>query len=558
MSDRGGAIKPLVHALQAVFGTMLILGCASSGDLKPEIKPVFMMQHGGNQADGYYQLGRYYQSNGRSKNAEAAYRKALALDDRLAEAHSALGAMYALNRSFALAMVELNAAVALDPAAPHFRNNLGYAYYLQGKAAEAIANFEIAAVLDPANPRTWNNLGLAQAQLGKTDRAEEAYARATALASAGALPARTVSSAPAQQPVKGLAASAANGPEAGSGTAAAETTAMEPTRVVETTVLAPIPVDDRATLAPWRRCRGGRPRKRTTRTPLRRRLCDPNRLPLSSRCSPWSRRRFRSCAGSNLPSCRRLRTSRRHWPIRLPHRPRYRCASRSPPCDDAGSGRGARTRGRAAAAYSWQMLAAADLVLVPSLRVESDPPLTMITPIARLAESADAPARERSSGTLVYEIPVVAQVVTIAPYVVELKWSGSAVIVRPVAQGDLLEPDTHGLEVSNGNGVAGMARRIDGLLQGVGLPKSRLTNQKPFTQRFTEIHYRGGYEAAAGALSARFPSRPALVRDNRLRADIDVRLVLGKDLPTAVALVEPARERDRWAGTASNFGASDR
>ena len=187
MSDRGDAMKPLVHALQAVFGTMLILGCASSGDLKPEIKPVFMMQHGGNQADGYYQLGRYYQSNGRSKDAEAAYRKALALDDRLAEAHSALGAMYALNRSFVQAMVELNAAVALDPSAPHFRNNLGYAYYLQGKAAEAIANFEIAAALDPANPRTWNNLGLALAQLGKTDRAEEAYARATALASAGAV-----------------------------------------------------------------------------------------------------------------------------------------------------------------------------------------------------------------------------------------------------------------------------------------------------------------------------------------------------------------------------------
>ena len=121
--------------------------------------------------------------------------------------------------------------------------------------------------------------------------------------------------------------------------------------------------------------------------------------------------------------------------------------------------------------------------------------------------------------------------------------------------GDLREPDTHGLEVSNGNGVTGMARRIDGLLQAVGLPKSRLTNQKPFTQRTTEIRYRGGHEAAAAALSARFPSRPALVRDDRLRADIDVRLVLGKDLPAAVALVDPARERDRWAGAGSNIGS---
>jgi hypothetical protein len=78
-----------------------------------------------------------------------------------------------------------------------------------------------------------------------------------------------------------------------------------------------------------------------------------------------------------------------------------------------------------------------------------------------------------------------------------------------------------------------------------------LTNQKPFTQRSTEIQYRNGHEAAAASLSARLPNRPPIVRNDRLRPDIDVRLVLGKDLPPGVALVDPAADSARWAGAAA-------
>ena len=480
-------MKPLVHALQAIFGTILILGCASTGDMKPEIKPVFAMKHGGAQAEGYFQLARYYQSNGRTKDAEAAYRKALALDDRLAEAHSALGAIYALNRSFAQAMAELNAAVSLDPSAPHFRNNLGYAYYLQGKSAEAIANFEAAAALDPANPRTWNNLGLALAQLGKGEQAERAYARAIALAPAGSMPTQSTQST-------------------------VEVITLVPESLVALEQLRPVAASQVPIL------RLLEPVELRASTELVTALANPvTASPMESLLEPTS-----------APSA----------PLKVVSAFE---ASIEP-----------------LQSVNWQMLASVESVPMPSLRIDDAPSLfTLFTPIEKSDEQAGGWPREPASGTRVFEVPATAQVVSVAPHALELQWSGAAVIARPASASanDLPMTVRCGVEVSNGNGVTGMARKVDGLLQAVGLPRSRLTNQKPFTQRSTEIQYRDGHEVAAASLSARLPNRPAIVRDDRLRADIDVRLVLGKDLPANIALVDPAGGRDRWAGAVPTIGA---
>ena len=539
-------MKPLVHALQAIFGTMLILGCASPGDMKPEIKPVFAMQHGGAQAEGYFQLARHYQSNGRTKDAEAAYRKALALDDRLAEAHSALGAIYALNRSFAQAMAELNAAVSLDPSAPHFRNNLGYAYYLQGKSAEAVANFEAAAALDPANARTWNNLGLALTQLGRGEQAERAFARATALASAASAPATV----PSQVPAPMLAGAEAKGAVA----AAALTETREQTRIVKGDVFAPIGGDDAAAFAPL----ASMPTQ-STRSTVEVFTQVPESLVALEQLRP--------VAVSHVPILRLLD------PVELRASAELVTALANPvtasamesllePISAPSAPLKAVTAFEAAIeplqSVGWQMLASVESVPMPSLRVDDAPSLfPLVTPIERSDERAGGRPSEAASGTRVFEVPVTAQVVAVAPHALELQWSGSAVIARPASANANDVPMTSrcGLEVSNGNGVTGMARKVDGLLQAVGLPRSRLTNQKPFTQRSTEIQYRDGHEVAAASLSARLPNRPAIVRDDRLRADIDVRLVLGKDLPVNVALVTPAGERDRWAGAVPTIGA---
>ncbi len=92
------------------------------------------------------------------------------------------------------------------------------------------------------------------------------------------------------------------------------------------------------------------------------------------------------------------------------------------------------------------------------------------------------------------------------------------------------------LELSNGNGITGMARRLSDLLAAKGVPQAQLTNLKPFRQTQTEIQYREGFEAAAKALRRRLNSPAILVKVEQLRANTDVRIVLGKDMPRTLAL----------------------
>jgi hypothetical protein len=142
-------------------------------------------------------------------------------------------------------------------------------------------------------------------------------------------------------------------------------------------------------------------------------------------------------------------------------------------------------------------------------------------------------------------MPAAVQVVTVAPNAFELKYIGSTVVARADSAPPVTVMRGTRYEISNGNGVTGMARRTDGLLRAVGLPKSRLTNQKPFVQRRTEIHYRSGHEDEAASLAMRIPGRPEIVRNDRIRHGVDVRLVLGQDLPRNLALVDPAGELRR-------------
>lgn len=93
------------------------------------------------------------------------------------------------------------------------------------------------------------------------------------------------------------------------------------------------------------------------------------------------------------------------------------------------------------------------------------------------------------------------------------------------------------LEVANGNGVTGMAGKVGQFLKNQGYQAVRLTNQKPFQVRMTQIQYREGYQAQAQLLKISLPesSSPTLVQRNDLRADVGIRLVLGKDVATRVA-----------------------
>ncbi len=86
------------------------------------------------------------------------------------------------------------------------------------------------------------------------------------------------------------------------------------------------------------------------------------------------------------------------------------------------------------------------------------------------------------------------------------------------------------IEVSNGNGMAGMARQVSAFLRQNGFAKARLTDRPPFRQVQTEIHYRPGNYVLAGQISQMMPKKARLLESYNLRSDIQVRVLLGKDV----------------------------
>jgi serine/threonine-protein kinase len=104
-------------------------------------------------ADAYANLG-YYGSispvEGRRKAEEAA-RKALVLDDKLAEAYAALGQVYIAfaPSNFSVGDRELRHAIDLSPNLAVAHYNLGLSLIRQGRLDEASAELMIARALDP-------------------------------------------------------------------------------------------------------------------------------------------------------------------------------------------------------------------------------------------------------------------------------------------------------------------------------------------------------------------------------------------------------------------------
>ncbi|MBC7944557.1 MAG: LytR C-terminal domain-containing protein [Burkholderiales bacterium] len=107
---------------------------------------------------------------------------------------------------------------------------------------------------------------------------------------------------------------------------------------------------------------------------------------------------------------------------------------------------------------------------------------------------------------------------------------------KPTAEKPAIETlKTIGVEVSNGNGITGMAKRVARFFKSQGIAIARLTNQKHFNRPVTTIEYRDGYRDRARALNSRLPKAGTIVQANDLREGIAVRLVLGTDLSRHLA-----------------------
>ncbi len=88
------------------------------------------------------------------------------------------------------------------------------------------------------------------------------------------------------------------------------------------------------------------------------------------------------------------------------------------------------------------------------------------------------------------------------------------------------------LEISNGNGITGMARSL-AREEGLGTSRAvRLTNQKGFAVLHTRVEYKSAFKADAERLANRYGTTRVVDVGRSGRAD--VRLVLGRDMRSAV------------------------
>lgn len=85
------------------------------------------------------------------------------------------------------------------------------------------------------------------------------------------------------------------------------------------------------------------------------------------------------------------------------------------------------------------------------------------------------------------------------------------------------------LEVSNGNGITGFAKRFVAILHSKRLPVQRITNYDSFALAQTLVEYQPGYESVARALMSRARLDAGLVPAKTAHSGWNVRILLGKD-----------------------------
>jgi Tfp pilus assembly protein PilF len=117
----------------------------------------------------------------------------------------------------------------------------------------------------------------------------------------------------------------------------------------------------------------------------------------------------------------------------------------------------------------------------------------------------------------------------VSPYVYEIRVNSIAPKINSANFADEVKGFLR-VEVSNGNGVSGFARKIGKFLKSQGYPTARLTNQKKYNILNTQIQYREGYQADAERLQASFSQDFEIIERTDMRPDVNLRILLGKDI----------------------------
>jgi Flp pilus assembly protein TadD len=121
----------------------------------------------GQNPEVHYLMGVCHLESKRPEAAVAAFKKALARDDKYAPAHNGLGRALEQQGRKKAAIQAFKKAVSLDPARADFNNDLGYALLLAGRYEAAEEHLLRSLDLDPAYRIARNNLAICYGYQGR-------------------------------------------------------------------------------------------------------------------------------------------------------------------------------------------------------------------------------------------------------------------------------------------------------------------------------------------------------------------------------------------------------
>ncbi len=455
------------------------------------IKPTYNVRHSTETPDAYYQLGRYYQGQNRYEQAQVAYQKALAIDGAYAEARNGLGVVYAMQGRQQEALEQLRLAVKQAPNAAHIHSNLGYALYLSGSYAEAASTLERAVALEPTNQAAHTNLALALDKAGNRGKAVQVMAQA-------AMPQPAENAPPGTQEAQQVQTGAA-------------TPVITAPAVATTAIPSPAPQQALALPKDW-----GVITQAVRKT-----------VPLVE---------------SHIQA---VQIEPNVYELRERTEVQVQAVSIARPNQQASM----QPNGRGESSTQMKQEFATTVSLSPDALPKGTP---VKGASAGIGDKAAQSGEKRDVASLrehqVKERDRVAAQAVQKPVPV----AESRVQAAQQAQAAAPAASPYRIEVSNGNGVTGMARKVAGFLDGEGYSKARLTNQKTFAVSSSRIQYRQGYQEEARLLLKKLPGQPDLVQTEDMRKDISVQIVLGKDMAGSLAYFGSDVKKVKLARTGSD------
>jgi hypothetical protein len=514
-ASRGrGASQPAFRftpagAAAATFALLAAAGCAT---IEPQaskawkIEPVLDVSHTVQSAQGYYQLGRYYDGMRAWDKSIDAYRKAIAAEPSHVEARNGLAVALAQRGRYAESEAAFRETIALSPDSSHLRSNLGYVLLLAGKPQEAVRELRAAVKADKTDVTAIANLREAVWQLESarlagtvTDKVMPAApsTKGTTIATTSPAPATDASKqqAPAAvaMPVPAAEAQPRSLAHPVPAVAAEAAPAVPPSNALMVSVAAPI------TTA-------------SVPAPIVTSLNVP--APLVTAVVPSPAAPIAVVTAPTVPSLEQPA------PVAVASTPVAAAPAAAEPMAVQVFDKPTVPSLQAAPATGPITQAAASMIAAaPAVEAASTRPAGLQWSAAEPAKPATEPVKQR----------VAPETETPRPAAVVVKAA-----VAPLAPAAPVTPPApvheSRLELSNGNGVTGMAARLRSWLSTQGVKTSRLTNDLPYNQPQTVIQYRHGHEQAAMQIAQALPAATAQTSERSdLSSRTDVRVLIGRD-----------------------------